>query len=373
MIEQDLLHSRRWRQGREGGWLALDLCAGVRIFDLDDEVSPPADLPSPILVGPGDGSCVNLPDGGVFISEAVLWSFIDPLQPRAFSNLEADGRLEAEKDLRDIAARFHSRVRWWQGLKVSAKDGCRRLLKGRRPDLNPLLDILDTLPMIAPAEDVVDDAPAEHPAPDLVPPFNSSEMHGFFLDEDGLGTLYGENFRPRREQAEMSREVSGALENNDALMIEAGTGVGKTLAYLVPLITAISSGDRRAVVSTHTKALQSQILDQDLPRLKPLLKDHRFNLLMGRRNYLCLRQRLAFFSKPVENLTQALQAAAFRLWLQVTNEGLRDELADHPLLGPDLDQIFFRSDMCLPGQCYEGNKCFVKEPAVGPGTRTFWL
>ena len=360
MIEQDLLHSRRWREGREGGWLALDLCAGVRILEMDDEHSPPADLPSPILVGPGDGSCVNLPSGGVFISESVLWAFIDPLQPRAFSQSEADGRLAAEKDLRDLAARFRTRVKWWQGLKISAKDGCRRLLKGRRPDLNPLLDILDTLPTIPTAEEVIPEAPREEPIVDLVPPNNPSEMHGFFLDGNGLGSLYGENFRPRREQAEMSREVATSLVNNDALMIEAGTGVGKTLAYLVPLITAINGSDRRAVVSTHTKALQTQILDQDLPRLEPLLKGHRFNLLMGRSNYLCLRQRLAFFSKPVENLTQALQAAAFRLWLQVTKEGLRDELADHPLLGPELSQIFFRSDMCLPGQCYEGNKCFVQ-------------
>lgn len=361
MIEQDLLHCRRWRHGREGGWLALDFCAGVRLFELEDEHTAPEDLPEPLMVGPGDGSCVKLPGGGVFISETVLWSFIDPLQPRAFEELEADGRLEAEKELRDLALRFRTRVRWWQGLKVSAKDSCRRLLKGRRPDLNPLLDILDALPALPKAIETEADLPVESAGGiPLDPPTKSSEMHGYFLDEDGLGALYGENFRPRREQAEMSREVAVALESNDALMIEAGTGVGKTLAYLVPLIMAIGGKDRRAVVSTHTKALQSQILDQDLPRLQPLLKGHRFNLLMGRSNYLCLRQRLAFFSKPVENLHQALQAAAFRLWLQVTADGLRDELANHPLLGPDLDRIFFRSDMCLPGQCYEGNKCFVQ-------------
>ncbi len=361
MMETDLLHSRRWREGREGGWLALDLSGGVRLFELPDEHTVPSELPAPILVGPGDGSCVKLPGDGIFISETVLWSFIDPLHPRAFSDLEADGRLAAEKELRDLALRFRSRVQWWQSLKNEAKDGCRRLLKGRRPDLNPLLDILDTLPTLPPtekSESPVADDPLAHIT--LDPPSNSSEMHGFFLEEEGLGALYGENFRPRREQAEMSREVAINLENNDALMIEAGTGVGKTLAYLVPLISAITGNDHRAVVSTHTKALQSQILDQDLPRLEPLLKGQSFNLLMGRANYLCLRQRLAFFSKPVDNLTQALQAAAFRLWLQVTSDGLRDELADHPLLGPDLDKIFFKSDMCLPGQCYEGNKCFVQ-------------
>jgi len=360
MIEQDLLHARRWKDGREGGWLALDMAGGVRLFDLPEGQTPPSELPSPFLVGPGDGSCVNLQTGGVFISETVFWSFLDPLQPRAFAGLETDGRLAAEKELRDLALRFQNRVRWWQELGDSAKDGCRRLLKGRRPDLNPLLDIFDSLPIMPAAEAVEPEEEMPEHNFTMEPPTSSGEMHGFFLDKDGLGSLYGENFRPRREQAEMSREVSAALENKDALMIEAGTGVGKTLAYLVPLITAINGNDGRAVVSTHTRALQSQILDQDLPRLKPLLDGRSFNLLMGRSNYLCLRQRLAFFSKPVENLTQALQAAAFRLWLQVTVDGLKDELADHPLLGPELDQIFFRSDMCLPGQCYEGKKCFVQ-------------
>ncbi len=360
MIEQTLLHSRRWSQGREGGWLALDLSGGVRIFELADDQTAPADLPSPLLIGPGDGSCVKMPMGGIFMCETVLWSILDPLQPRAFFEKEAEGRLAAEKDLRDLALRFQGRVRWWQGLDSSVKEGCRRLLKGRRPNLNPLLDLLDAQPT-TPATGAMQPEPEILKAVDhLKPPASSAEMHGFFLEEESLGALYGENFRPRREQAEMSREVAVALENKDALMIEAGTGVGKTLAYLVPLISAISGSDRRAVISTHTKALQSQILDQDLPRLKPLLKGHRFNLLMGRSNYLCLRQRLAFFAKPVEGLAQALQAAAFRLWLQVTKEGLRDELADHPLLGPQLEQIFFRSDMCLPGQCYEGNKCFVQ-------------
>ncbi len=361
MIELDLLHARLWKDGRQGGWLALDLISGVRVYDLPDDQTAPPELPSPLLVGPGDGSCVNLPGGGVFISESVLWSFLDPLQPRAFTDLEAEGRLAAEKELRDLALRFQTRVKWWQGLKETAKDSCRRLLKGRRPDLNPLLDILDTMPVVPRSETTAEGTDAVIPEVELDPPADSSEMHGFFLDESGLGSLYGEKFSPRREQAEMSREVSSALENRDALMIEAGTGVGKTLAYLIPLISAIGTSDRRAVVSTHTKALQSQILDQDLPRLTALLKGRRFNLLMGRSNYLCLRQRLAFFAKPVENLTQALQAAAFRLWLQVTTDGLRDELAGHPLLGPDLDQIFFRSDMCLPGQCYEGSKCFVQK------------
>jgi ATP-dependent DNA helicase DinG len=101
-------------------------------------------------------------------------------------------------------------------------------------------------------------------------------------------------------------------------------------------------------------------MEQDLPRLKPLLGDHSFTLLMGRRNYLCLRQRQAFLTRPVEDLQDALRAAAFRLWLAATTDGMRDELAGHPLLAGELGALFDGADLCLPGQCYEGDRCFVQ-------------
>ncbi len=363
MIEQELLHVRNWSEESGFGWMALDLSGSGKVFELTDSQTPPEGLPNPILVALGDGSCSMLPGGGLLVSESVLWSLLDPLQPRAFQEAASTSRLAAEADLRELSLRFRIRVMWWQGLKSSATEGCRRLVKGRRPDLNPLLDILDELPlgpMVPKTSENSEITPATKDLEHLSPPGGSSDMHAFFLDEHCLGSLYGDNFLPREQQAVMGHDVAAALENGDALMIEAGTGVGKTLAYLVPLISTIRRLGTRAVISTYTKALQSQILQQDLPRLEPLLQDHRFNLLMGRNNYLCLRQRLAFFYRPVENLHQALKAASFRLWLQVTSEGMRAELDNHPLLGDDLDRIFFRSDMCLPGQCYEGKKCFVQ-------------
>jgi len=149
------------------------------------------------------------------------------------------------------------------------------------------------------------------------------------------------------------------LRRREPLLVEAGTGVGKTLAYLVPLVALAAEG-RRAVVSTHTRALQSQILSQDLPRLQPLLGERRFRLLMGRRNYLCLRQQRAFLTRPVEDLADGLRTAALRLWLAVTDEGLREELAGHPLLQPCLGELFDAADLCLPGLCWEGDRCHVQ-------------
>jgi ATP-dependent DNA helicase DinG len=360
MIETDLLHARQWAEGLDGGWLAMELVGSGRVFDLVDGQTPPPELPAPILVNPGDGYCAELPGGTLLVSEEVLWSFLDPLQPRAFAESEATDRLAAETELRNLTQRFRARVSWWQVLDVSVRDSCRRLLKGRQPDLTPLLDILDQLPVSPGFEKEPEDPVTILPIPPPPVPLGAKEIYSFFQADEGMGVLYGRDFISRSEQSEMGSEVASALEKGDALMLEAGTGVGKTLAYLVPLISAIRHGDKRAVVSTHTKALQSQILDQDLPRLEPLLEGRSFNLLMGRSNYLCLRQRLAFFSRPVENLQQALRAAAFRIWLHATGDGLREELEDHPLLGPDLDRVFFHSDMCLPGQCYEGNKCYVQ-------------
>ncbi|PID80781.1 hypothetical protein CSB20_05710 [bacterium DOLZORAL124_64_63] len=366
MMERDLLHARAWRQGSDEGWLAIDLIGGDRLYRLQTETSPPPELPAPFLVSGRDGSCVPLPDGGVRLSEGAFWALLDPLRPWPFADGVASGALEAENQLRELVLRFRRRARWWQNLESEVRAGCRNLLRGRKPDLLPLLTMLTDLPLkpLATSARELEPEKQDPAVQDLVVPpelpASSRAMRAFFLEEDALGALYGEHFRPREEQAIMAEEVSASLERGEALLLEAGTGVGKTLAYLLPLLTAVRHGEQRAVVSTHTKALQSQILEQDLPRLKPLLGDKSFNLLMGRANYLCLRQRLAYAQRPVENFDQALAAASFRLWLAVTSDGLREELSHHPLLGPDLDRIFFRSDNCLPGQCYEGDRCYVQ-------------
>ena len=117
----------------------------------------------------------------------------------------------------------------------------------------------------------------------------------------------------------MAEEVSASLETGEALLLEAGTGVGKTLAYLVPLLTKVQHGEQRAVVSTHTKALQSQILEQDLPRLKPLLGQKQFNLLMGARQL------------PLPAATPGLFPAAGRRLRSGSGRGLFPALAGrHP-------------------------------------------
>lgn len=363
---RNLLLARCWLQPAGARWLAIDLTGGDQIFALTEPRQAPSDMPAAILTAPLAEACQALPGGGLFLPEGVLWSILDPRRAQVPPDTESADRIALETDLRRLAARFRRRLAWWQGLPAELKEGCRGLLRGFNPDLNPLLDQLDRAPAILaddpPGTSAHDPLPPD-PAPvsEAVVPTDPESVYRWFTAPEGLGAVYGPHFLARTEQAEMAREVARALQDQDALLLEAGTGVGKTLAYLVPLAAMLEARGGRAAVSTHTRALQSQILDQDLPRLRGLLRGRRFALLMGRRNYLCLRQRLAFNSRPLETLLDALQAVAFRLWLAETASGLREELAGHPLLDSELGALFDAADLCLPGQCYEGGRCFVQK------------
>ena len=103
------------------------------------------------------------------------------------------------------------------------------------------------------------------------------------------------NFEYRRGQLEMAEAVESALENRQHLIIEAGTGTGKTLAYLVPILRC----GERVVVSTGTKNLQEQVFFKDVPFLKKLFPEMRVTLMKGRQNYLCRQKLYDIEKQPV--------------------------------------------------------------------------
>lgn len=368
MPDRAFLCAAAWRRPGRPAWLALDLPGAVRVREIADFDHDPELGPGSLLVAGAGVECRELGGGGLLVGGGALWGLLDPARPSPQTPADDEDPVAVETALRADARRFAARVRWYRGLDEAVRAAVRRDLRGGHPDLGTLLDRFESLPL--PAGDDRPPPPAAEAAAAAAvsaarrpPPrpcaADPEEIHAWLCDEAGLGAVYGGEWAPRAEQAAMAREVTAALRRREPLLVEAGTGVGKTLAYLVPLVALAAEG-RRAVVSTHTRALQSQILSQDLPRLQPLLGERRFRLLMGRRNYLCLRQQRAFLTRPVEDLADGLRTAALRLWLAVTDEGLREELAGHPLLQPCLGELFDAADLCLPGLCWEGDRCHVQ-------------
>lgn len=343
--------------------LGLDLTgAGDRIHELADPESPDGDLAGAVIVAGEGTSCRRLPGGGVLVAPGVFWSLIDPLGAAASGTGDATAdRLALEQELRADRRRFLGRLAWWRTEGVREVPALEGILKGVGLDLGPLWRALEQCPGGGRESSTADPAPEVPATAGLsLPPPDPETLHAWLASEEGLGALYGEGFAPRLEQADMGRQVARAFGEEHPLLIEAGTGVGKTLAYLIPLVARLKAGSGRGVISTHTRALQTQILDLDLPRLAPILGELTFARLMGRRNYLCLRQRMAYLTRAVVDERDALQVAAFRLWLRATRHGLREELVDHPLLGTELRALFDAADLCLPGLCYEGDRCFVQ-------------
>jgi len=167
--------------------------------------------------------------------------------------------------------------------------------------------------------------------------------------------LPGYEFRP--SQLEMARQVRSAIRNREHLLVEAGTGIGKTLAYLVP--AALS--EKRVLVSTATKNLQEQLFFQDLPLLrKTLCPELRAVCLKGRQNYLCLRKYREWIAQPsLAGLDPEDTVEALSAWVGMTRTGDRSELdwlPDEDLLWSRLDA---RNDHCLGQKCPDFKSCFV--------------
>ena len=128
-----------------------------------------------------------------------------------------------------------------------------------------------------------------------------------------------ENYEERPQQIEMARAVEEALADSHPLVVEAGTGVGKSLAYLVPLAIHAARHGKLCLVSTNTLNLQQQLIDLDLPRLKEILDelDLRITLAKGREHYLCVKRLEDLW---LRNTQQAIQRRA--LFSEQTIDGL---------------------------------------------------
>jgi len=179
------------------------------------------------------------------------------------------------------------------------------------------------------------------------------------LGADGplLRALAG--FRPRPAQQQMAARIDAALRGREILLVEAGTGTGKTYAYLVP---ALLSG-LRVLISTGTRTLQDQLFHRDLPLLaRALGRPARVALLKGRSNYLC-RARLADIGQQEQLLPVSADAllARIRDWSQATRSGDLAELPEFADAHPLRAHITSTRENCSGTRCAEISRCHVFE------------
>jgi ATP-dependent DNA helicase DinG len=160
-------------------------------------------------------------------------------------------------------------------------------------------------------------------------------------------------FQPRAGQAWMAEAVAEAIASAERLVVEAGTGTGKTFAYLLP---ALLSG-RKTIISTGTKALQDQLYHRDLPLVCRVVgRPVTTALLKGRANYLCLH-RLEQVTEPAASIVADLNEV--RAWRYRTDSGDKAELVDVPEDSPVWPLVTSTADNCLGQQCPEYSKCHV--------------
>ena len=174
---------------------------------------------------------------------------------------------------------------------------------------------------------------------------------------DGAIARHEPGFLPRPQQDAMAAQIAQALERRESLVVEAGTGVGKTFAYLVPLLLS----GQRALVSTATKSLQDQLFLRDLPRLRDALGlPARLALLKGRASYLCrwrLQQAQHGAQLPDRFAVRALHRVA--TWAQATQTGDLAEIEGLDDRSPVIPLVTSTRDNCLGTECPEYRNCHV--------------
>ncbi len=186
-------------------------------------------------------------------------------------------------------------------------------------------------------------------------------VRGIFAPDGSLAQA--RNFEYRPQQQEMAAAIARTLEEERHLVVEAGTGVGKSLAYLVPATLWAIEQKKKAIVSTQTINLQEQLLHKDIPILKKILPvEFEAALMKGRQNYLCPRRLERALQSATELFSTTEQADLARLadWARTTTDGT---LSDLPL-EPDpkvWTQVCSEAHLCTAKTCGQNPRCFFQQ------------
>lgn len=186
-------------------------------------------------------------------------------------------------------------------------------------------------------------------------------VRGIFA-EDGL-LAKARNFEYRPQQQAMAAAVAQALEEEHHLVVEAGTGVGKSLAYLVPAILFALEKKKKAIISTHTINLQEQLLHKDIPIVKKILPvEFEAALMKGRQNYLCPRRLERAIQNATElfNTTEQADLARLADWARTTTDGTLSDLPIEP--DPKVwVQVCSEAHLCTVKTCGQNSRCFFQQ------------
>ncbi len=189
-------------------------------------------------------------------------------------------------------------------------------------------------------------------------PLNTDEIKSHLEPGGSLSGIF-EKYEVRPSQIEMLCDVADAINNEEIIIAEAGTGVGKSLAYLIPAFQWVINNNDRIVISTGTINLQHQLIEKDIPLVRKMLKtDKKAALVKGRGNYVCMRKYLEKLNETSLFNETDRELMLIKEWVETTDTGDKSDLSflpDHALWG----DIASESDYCLGLHCPYREKCFV--------------
>ncbi len=186
-------------------------------------------------------------------------------------------------------------------------------------------------------------------------------LHDFFAPK-GILSKSSLAFEHRKGQYEMAKAVEAALTDKRHLVVEAGTGTGKTLAYLLPALRFAREKGQRVIISTGTKNLQEQLYFKDVPFLESLLGPLKVCYMKGRANYLCRHKLYALRDSPMlTGLEEIEQFHHIATWEKTTETGDRAEVNHLPEHSPLWSKLDARSEACLGQTCPDFEPCFITQ------------
>jgi ATP-dependent DNA helicase DinG len=188
-------------------------------------------------------------------------------------------------------------------------------------------------------------------------PAKLPSLHQFFAPGGTLAQAHPA-YEFRKGQLQMAEAVERALAEKRHLIVEAGTGTGKTLAYLLPVILS----GKRVIISTGTKNLQEQLFYKDIPFLEDILGKLNVSYMKGRNNYLCRQKLYDLTDQPIlSGLEEIDQYKKIAAWEKQTETGDRAELSELPEASPLWPKLDARTEACTGEKCQQFQRCFITE------------